>query len=58
MVIFIKNKSKIFSHFQEICSFIENQFDSNIKVFRNDNGIKFVNQNFSVFYEEFFLHKT
>jgi Integrase core domain/GAG-pre-integrase domain len=45
----MKNKSEVFSFFQEFCNFIENQFGSKIKTFRTDNGTEFVNERFSNF---------
>jgi Integrase core domain len=38
----MKNKSKVFSKFQEFYTFVENQFDAKIKIFRSDNGTEFI----------------
>jgi hypothetical protein len=37
---------------------MENQFDTKIKIFRSDNGTKFIKQNFTNLFKEFFLHQT
>jgi transposase InsO family protein len=55
----MKNKSEVFSHFQEFYNFVENQFNAKIKIFRTDNGTEFVNQNFSNFFKQKgILHQT
>jgi aryl-alcohol dehydrogenase-like predicted oxidoreductase len=49
MVIFIKKKTKseFFSYHQEHYNFMENQFDVEIKILCNDNGVEFINHFFS-----------
>ena len=42
----IKNKSKVFSHFQNFATMVETQYNKKIKVLRTDNGTEFINQNF------------
>jgi transposase InsO family protein len=55
----LKNKSEVFSQFVDFCNYVENQFDTKIKIFRSDNGTEFVNQNFAnLFKEKGILHQT
>ena len=55
----LKNKSEVFSQFQEFYNFVENQYDAKIKTFRSDNGTEFVNQNFTnCFKQKGILHQT
>jgi transposase InsO family protein len=55
----MKNKSEVFSFFQEFYNFIENQFGSKIKTFRTNNGTEFVNEIFSNFLKQKgILHQT
>jgi transposase InsO family protein len=55
----MKNKSEVFSKFQEFYNFIENQFDAKIKFFRSDNETKFINQKFSnLLKQKEILHQT
>jgi hypothetical protein len=48
----LKNKSEVFSRFQELYSFIENQYDAKIRTFRSYNKTKFINENFHFFSKE------
>jgi hypothetical protein len=48
----MKNKSEVFSHFQDFYYFIENQYSAKIKVFRSDNGTEFINQSFIIFFKQ------
>jgi transposase InsO family protein len=55
----LKNKSEVFSYFQEFYNFMKKQFDAKIKVFRSDNGTEFINQNFSkLCKEKWIVHQT
>jgi Reverse transcriptase (RNA-dependent DNA polymerase)/Integrase core domain len=55
----MKNKNKVFSHFQNFTNLVENQFNKKIKTFRSDNGTKFVNEKFSKYFNERgILHQT
>jgi hypothetical protein len=55
----LKIKSDFFSKFLDFHNFVENQYNAKIKVFRLDNGIKFVNNFFVNFFEEKkILHQT
>jgi Integrase core domain len=55
----MKNKSEVFSHFQNFTNMIETQFNKNIKILRTDNGTKYINQNFSSFlHKKRIIHQT
>ena len=55
----LKNKSEVFSHFQDFSNLIENQYNTRIKILRTDNGTEFVNQNFSNFLKQKgIIHQT
>jgi transposase InsO family protein len=42
----LKSKDEVFNYFQEFNNRIENQYNGKIKVFRSDNGKKFINNKF------------
>jgi hypothetical protein len=44
--IYLTLRTKYFSYFLEFQNRVENQFNAKIKIFRSDNGIEFVNNNF------------
>jgi transposase InsO family protein len=44
----MKNKTKVFAHFQIFISLVKNQYNKK-KILRTDNGTKFINQNFTNF---------
>ena len=45
----MKNKSEVFSHFQNFTNLVETQYNKKIKILRTDNGTEFINQNFENF---------
>jgi hypothetical protein len=47
----LKNKSEIFSQFVDFYNFVKKQFDTKIKTFRSNNGMKFVNRSFIEFFK-------
>jgi uncharacterized protein (DUF2344 family) len=40
----IKNKSEVFSHFQNFTNLVETQYNTKIKILRTDNGTEFINK--------------
>jgi transposase InsO family protein len=48
-MILMKNKSEVFSHFQNFTNMVESQFNKKNKIFRTDNRTEYVNQNFTSF---------
>jgi transposase InsO family protein len=44
---FKRKKNKVFSCFKDFLTFVENQYNAKIKVFRSDNGTEYVNKSFS-----------
>jgi Integrase core domain len=48
----LKIKDEVSMHFQKNYNFIENQYDAKIKIFRSDNGMKYVNKKISDLFKE------
>jgi hypothetical protein len=53
----LKTKDEVFNYFVEFNNYVENQFNTRIKIFRSDNSTEFTNNNFKSFLEikEFFI---
>ncbi|GKD45792.1 putative RNA-directed DNA polymerase [Tanacetum coccineum] len=51
-VFLLKGKDDVLSNIEVFCKMLKNQFDKTVKVFRSDNGLKFVNKNFVSFGQE------
>jgi hypothetical protein len=49
----LKSKEEVFNYFVEFSNYVENQFNTKIKIFRSDNDTEFTNNNF----KDFFLNK-
>ena len=48
-VYLIKTKDEVFSNFENFVNLIQNQFENSVKIIRNDNGTKFINNKFEMF---------
>jgi Integrase core domain/GAG-pre-integrase domain len=58
-VYLLTSKDEVFQHFLEFTIFLENQYNTTIKIFRSDNGIEYVNKNFSNYFQQKgILHQT
>jgi Integrase core domain len=55
----LASKDEVFQRFVDFTNFIENQYNTTIKVFRSDNGTKYVNKIFSNYlHKKRILHQT
>jgi Integrase core domain len=55
----LTSKDEVFQRFLEFTNFVENQYNTTIKIFRSDNGTKYVNKNFSNYFQQKrILHQT
>lgn len=55
----LRNKSDVLKTFQSFHTMVQNQFSTNIRIFRSDNGGEFVNKNFQEYFERHaILHET
>jgi Integrase core domain/GAG-pre-integrase domain len=58
-VYLLTSKDEVFQRFLEFIIFLENQYNTTIKIFRFDNGIEYVNKTFSNYFQQKgILHQT
>jgi hypothetical protein len=58
-VYLMKHKDDVFKCFRDFYALVNNQFNTQVKMIRTDNGIKYVNKEFSAFLlENGILHQT
>jgi transposase InsO family protein len=58
-VYLLKGKNEVFLCFKDFFTFVENQFNAKIKIFRSDNGTEYVNKTFLEFFKsKGILHQT
>ena len=58
-VYLMKHKSEVFKCFRDFCALVKNQFNTQVKMIRTDNGTEYVNKEFSDFLSENgILHQT
>lgn len=51
-VYFMKNKSEVFEKFKAFVALIKKDGGHDVKIFRSDNGLEFVNENMRKFMEQ------
>jgi GAG-pre-integrase domain/Integrase core domain len=58
-VYLLTSKDEVFQRFLEFTFFLENQYNTTIKIFRSDNDIEYVNKTFSNYFQKKgILHQT
>lgn len=56
-MVILNSNNEVFYCFQELLNRVENQYDVKFKIFRSDNGMKFINNNFrNLFKEKIIIH--
>jgi hypothetical protein len=51
-VYLMKHKDEVFKYFWDFCALVKGQFNTQVKMIRTDNGIEYVNKQFSSFLSE------